>query len=440
MHYIFKLSRRLARLRAASGLAASLFTLSCAADGPSTLGASTDPMQSVVLTPATASVAQGAKQQFSASGKMSDGSTGPISPSFAATGGSISSSGEYTAGSTAGTYRVMATQTGGTLADTSTVTVTTPPPPASSCLRTVPVSTVGGLTTALSGALPGDCILLATGTYSVTTGVPGTSLGLSITKSGTAAAPIIIQGMGSSTIIELNTRQMFAYGSYVHLRKLRITNFPGMGLWLRGVTGMVLDSVEIDHTDQEAVKIVEGSHHNVIKNSWFHDTGRTVAYWGEGIYVGNSGYPGFPLDFEVTDNQILNNRFGPNVRSEGIDLKEGTDRTIVRGNTFDGTGSPPGLGSGALMAVISSNNVIDGNTFKYGRPDAIDFYAPTTVTMVGNVVSNNTVDLQNLFNIDRPEGRWGFWLTANTNSPSHVLLKCSNTGINGTFSNVACVP
>ena len=38
----------------------------------------------------------------------------------------------------------------------------------------------------------------------------------------------------------------------MHLRKLRLTNFPGMGLWLRGVTGMVLDSVEIDHTDQEA--------------------------------------------------------------------------------------------------------------------------------------------------------------------------------------------
>ena len=44
--------------------------------------------------------------------------------------------------------------------------------------------------------------------------------------------------------------------------------------------------------------------------------------------------------------------------------------------------------------------MIDGNTFQYGRPDGIDFYAPNTVTMVGNVVSNNTVDLQNILNID----------------------------------------
>ena len=55
---------------------------------------------------------------------------------------------------------------------------------------------------------------------------------------------------------------------------------------------------------------------------------------------------GSHCDFRNTDNQILTNRFGPNVRSEGIDLKEGADRTIVRGNAFDGTGSPPGTGLG----------------------------------------------------------------------------------------------
>jgi parallel beta helix pectate lyase-like protein len=398
-------------------------------------------LQAVVLSPATASLTMGATQQFAASGRMSDGSTTTVNITYSATGGTITSSGNYTAGSVAGSYRVIATQTGGTLADTSTVSVTTPLSSPSSCLRTVPVSTMDGLTAALSAALPGDCILMVAGTYSVTVASPH-SLGLSITKSGTAANPIVIQGAGSSTVLDLNLRMMDLRGSYVQLRRFRITDFPGMGLWLRGVTGVVLDSMEIDHTNQEAIKIVEGSHHNVIKNSHIHDTGIVEPQWGEGIYVGNSGYPGFPLDFGVTDNQILNNYFGPNLRSEGVDLKEGTDRTIVRGNTFDGTGTANTLdmGSGALMAVISSNNVIDGNTFKFGRPDGIDFYAPTTVTMVGNVVSNNTVDLQNILGVTRPYGTWGFWLTANTNSPSHVILKCNNTVINGTFSNVACTP
>ncbi len=55
---------------------------------------------------------------------------------YAATGGTVSTSGLYKAGTTAGTYRVIAVQQGGTKADTSAITVTAsatapaPPPPA----------------------------------------------------------------------------------------------------------------------------------------------------------------------------------------------------------------------------------------------------------------------------------------------------------------------
>jgi hypothetical protein len=82
----------------------------------------------VELTPATVSLQAGAIQQFSAIGRRSDGSTQAVTPSWSATGGSISS-GRYTAGSSAGTYRVIASASG--FADTSTVTITTaaPPPP-----------------------------------------------------------------------------------------------------------------------------------------------------------------------------------------------------------------------------------------------------------------------------------------------------------------------
>ncbi len=90
-------------------------------------------LSAVVLTPGTVSLAAGAKQQFTAAGKMSDGSTSTVAVTYSATGGTVSSSGLYTAGSTAGSsYRVIAVQQGGTKADTSAVTVTvTPPPPPS---------------------------------------------------------------------------------------------------------------------------------------------------------------------------------------------------------------------------------------------------------------------------------------------------------------------
>ncbi len=69
-------------------------------------------LQAVVLTPATASVAAGAQQQFSVAGQWSDGSTTAPAVSYAATGGTVNANGRYTAGTTAGTFRVIATQQG----------------------------------------------------------------------------------------------------------------------------------------------------------------------------------------------------------------------------------------------------------------------------------------------------------------------------------------
>jgi uncharacterized protein YjdB len=85
-------------------------------------------LTAVELTPSSASLLTGATQQFSATGRMSDGSTTPVTIAWSATGGTISSSGGYTAGSTAGTFRVIARQSGGTLADTATVTIAAPAP------------------------------------------------------------------------------------------------------------------------------------------------------------------------------------------------------------------------------------------------------------------------------------------------------------------------
>ena len=89
-----------------------------------TITAQAPTLSAIVVTPGTASVAAGATQQFTASGKMSDGSTGAVTVTYAATGGTVSTTGLYKAGTTAGTYRVIAVQQGGTKADTAAVTIT----------------------------------------------------------------------------------------------------------------------------------------------------------------------------------------------------------------------------------------------------------------------------------------------------------------------------
>ena len=100
----------------------------------STIIVVTDPapvLQAVILTPGSASLTTGSTQQFSVSGQWSNGATTAPSVTYSATGGSISANGLYTAGSTAGTFRVIATQQGGSLADTSLVTLTVSSPPGS---------------------------------------------------------------------------------------------------------------------------------------------------------------------------------------------------------------------------------------------------------------------------------------------------------------------
>jgi enterochelin esterase-like enzyme len=98
-------------------------------------------LSSLVLSPSSASVATGGTRQFTLSATWSDGSTTVPPIAWTATGGTVSGGGLYTAGSVAGTWRVIATQQGGTKADTAAVTVTSAPPPTLSSLVLSPSST-----------------------------------------------------------------------------------------------------------------------------------------------------------------------------------------------------------------------------------------------------------------------------------------------------------
>jgi hypothetical protein len=82
----------------------------------------------IEVTPAAATVQSGLTQQFTAIGRLSDNSTTAVPVTWSATGGIVSAGGVYTAGAAPGSYRVIATEIGGPLADTATVTVTAAPP------------------------------------------------------------------------------------------------------------------------------------------------------------------------------------------------------------------------------------------------------------------------------------------------------------------------
>jgi hypothetical protein len=267
---------------------------------------------------------------------------------------------------------VIATQAAGTLADTADVTVTAPPPPTSACpgaLRTVNVSTVSALNTALSNVLPGDCINLAAGTYSL----PQT---LSVTKGGTAQNPVAIQGAGSSTVLVQDPRNgIRQYASYIHWKNLRNTG-GFFGFWTEGVTGTVFDAVEVDHIQFAAIGLHYGSHHNVVKNSRIHDTGLGDVRYGEGIYVGGYISQGSSVPDDLADyNQVIDNTFGPNVTAESIDYSEGADNGVVSGNTIDGRGSQFVYGqTNSLISLRGVGHRVDDNVLSYGSPHGIAIY------------------------------------------------------------------
>ena len=172
MTYTFKLARRLARFRAAALLPALLFSLSCAEEGPSGTGPSTDPAGRGGLTvrPDDAEVGVDGSVQFSAEvtgalsgarggngkgrGRGKNGGTSlSVSPAavtlepstvqrftatatdsmdapsirWSANGGTIDRQGRYTAGRVPGQYRVIATASDGQ-ADTASATVVSDAP------------------------------------------------------------------------------------------------------------------------------------------------------------------------------------------------------------------------------------------------------------------------------------------------------------------------
>ena len=77
----------------------------------------------VIVSPKTTTLAAGTKQQFIAYGRDSAGDSVGVSVDFTATGGTITSTGLFSAGAAAGNFDVIATEHGGTLADTAAVSI-----------------------------------------------------------------------------------------------------------------------------------------------------------------------------------------------------------------------------------------------------------------------------------------------------------------------------
>src|SRR5256886_1180397 len=112
---------------------AGTYTVTATATSPSTavsgsaLVKNPGPVSQIVLNPTTAFAVVGGTVQFTSYGKRKNGDSVAVSVVYAATGGGVSATGVYTAGQSPGSYRVIASQSRGTLADTALVSISAVP-------------------------------------------------------------------------------------------------------------------------------------------------------------------------------------------------------------------------------------------------------------------------------------------------------------------------
>jgi len=360
------------------------------------------------------------------------------------------------AAATAYTFTVRAKDAAGNTSPASApVTVTTNGSEGGG--STVDVATTAALQSALAGAQPGQTIRLAAGTYR------GAFLAQRV---GTAAAPITLTGPASAILVNDGPS-----GSGPSCPVPTAGWDPGYGLWLfdapywnlNGFTvadskkGIVLDNshhvsiagVYVHHVEDEAVHFRRSSADGVIRDSRIEHTGLVQPGFGEGVYIGSAGSNwachGNSGGVDRSDRvQVLNNRIGPNVAAEGIDVKEGTHNGLIRGNTFDGRGLSGQNSADSWVDVKGIGYLIEGNTGTFTIPatfvNGYETHNPTTTPSLGNGCGNTwRSNSSNLGGV----GQYAIRITSTskcTGNPNVVYA--SNTVTNATIglTNIAVTP
>ncbi|CAF0935663.1 unnamed protein product [Brachionus calyciflorus] len=246
----------------------------------------------------------------------------------------------------------------------------------------ISVSTLTQLKNALTTVQPGDIIRMADGTYDGT---------ISITRSGTAAKPITLIGSKQAYIVSTGYG-IHLKANYWILKGFSVKNCK-KGIVTDSANFNVFDNLAIHHINEEAVHFRTASSDNTIKNSVIKYTGLTNPGVGEGVYIGSSlshwvnGQPDLSHR-----NKVLNNRFGPNVSAEAIDIKEGSESNLIQGNIFDGVGMSGANYADSWIDVKGAKNIIANNTGTYSLLDGFQIHkvdGSVTNSACNNEFTNN---------------------------------------------------
>lgn len=211
----------------------------------------------------------------------------------------------------------------------------TPSDPASSATDDVIVNDGPALAAALANSRPGQRIFLTAGTYAGP---------FKITSAGSRDNPIALCGEPGATITgtSRNNALHLDGAAWWTIQGVRVSDSK-KGVMFDDTQNSSLVELEVTGIDQEAVHLRTNSSDNTVIGLRISDTGRTDPKFGEGVYVGSAvsnwcRYTNCSPD-RSDRNRIISNTFGPDVRAENVDIKEGTADGQITANTFSGEGT-----------------------------------------------------------------------------------------------------
>lgn len=292
----------------------------------------------------------------------------------------------------------------------------------------IPVGTTAALDAALKSAQPGDVIrLLPNRVYGGEKSIQS--------RAGTRSRPIVVCGPRSAVW----TGELKADGMHWWIFQGFTVRNAFRAIHAKRSSHNRVQGLEIHHTVQEGIHWLCSSVGNVVQGTWIHDTGTGPhPQWGEAVYIGT--YKGnlekqcAQTTFDRSDsNQVLDNRFGPNVRAEDVDAKEGSRYGLIARNRSDGRGKVAIAGnfSGSIALQYRSQGYrVEGNTIDGGAAtggatvgDAIQLFG------MGSSARRNRVTLG-------PATGYGVRVGGSGN-----VVYCDNTSNpSARLSNVACAP
>ncbi|MCU1663238.1 MAG: hypothetical protein QOI36_2612 [Pseudonocardiales bacterium] len=256
---------------------------------------------------------------------------------------------------------------------------------------TIEVAGTSELKRAVGAARPGDTIRMAAGSYDPVV----------ITRSGTAAAPITLTGQSDAVITGSGK------GYTVHLdgsSYWQLVGFAvsggGKGIMTDGSTGLLLDSLTVSDTGDEAVHFRGGSSDNTIQRSTIRNTGLNQPEYGEGVYVGSAksnwkkysdGRPDLSMN-----NRVVGNTF-KRITAENVDVKEETRGTLIAGNRFDGSAISGENFADSVVDVKGYGGTVTGNLTTGNAPALKNIIETHVITEpetsgCGNRIENNRVE------------------------------------------------